>query len=194
MAKASIRMSAAERRRSVILASVSAFAKGGYNGTSTQAIADLVGVSQPYLFRLFPSKKALFLAAVECCIEDTVAVFEAAGPGLEGEDALDALAEAYWGLISDRNRLLMQLQIYVTAGSDDLDAADRERILLLWRRLWDTVAARTGSDVAEVTSFFAHGMLINTLVALGVPEGDRLWEGLDRTGPDGAPACGALPR
>ena len=187
-------MSAAERRKSVILASVSAFAKGGYNGTSTQAIADLVGVSQPYLFRLFPSKKALFLAAVERCIEDTVAVFEAAGPGLEGEAALAALGEAYWGLISDRDRLLMQLQIYVTAGSDDLDAADREWILLLWRRLWDTVAMRTGSDVAEVTNFFAHGMLINNLVAMGVPKGDRLWEGLDKTRPDGTPACGALPR
>jgi AcrR family transcriptional regulator len=172
-------MSAEERRESVILASMSEFAKGGYNGTSTQAIADRVGVSQPYLFRLFPSKKVLFMAAVTRCIEDTIAVFASAGEGLEGSAALDAMAGAYLGLITDRDRLLMQLQVYVSCGSDDLDESDREQVRLLWGRLWDSVAVRTGADVQEVTSFFAHGMLINTLVAMGVPEGDRLWAGFD---------------
>ena len=179
MAKTSMRMSAEERRESVILASMSEFARGGYNGTSTQAIADRVGVSQPYLFRLFPSKKALFMAAVTRCLEDTAAVFETVGEGLTGPAALEAMAESYLGLITDRERLLMQLQVYVSTASDDLDEADREQIRLLWGRLWDSVAVRTGADVQEVTSFFAHGMLINTLVALGVPEGDRLWAGFD---------------
>ena len=133
-------MSAEERRESVVLASVSEFAKGGYHGTSTQAIADRVGVSQPYLFRLFPNKKALFLAAVTRCIEGTVAVFETAGDGLEGTVALDSMAAAYLGLITDRESLLMQLQVYVSTASDDLEEADREQIRLLWGRLWDTVA------------------------------------------------------
>ena len=172
-------MSAEERRESVVLASMSEFAKGGYHGTSTQAIADRVGVSQPYLFRLFPNKKALFLAAVTRCIEGTVAVFETAGDGLEGTVALDSMAAAYLGLITDRESLLMQLQVYVSTASDDLDEADREQIRLLWGRLWDAVAVRTGADIQELTSFFAHGMLINTLVALGIPEGDRLWAGFD---------------
>ena len=179
MAKTSIRMSAEERRESVVLAAVSEFARGGYNGTSTQAIATRVGVSQPYLFRLFPSKKALFMAAVTRCLEDTIAVFEVAGEDLAGVEALDAMAEAYLGLITDREKLLMQLQVYVSSGSEDLDEADREQVRLLWGRLWDTVAIRTGADVQEVTSFFAHGMLINTLVAMGVPEGDRLWAGFN---------------
>jgi AcrR family transcriptional regulator len=179
MAKASMRMSADERRESVVLAAMSEFARGGYNGTSTQAIASRVGVSQPYLFRLFPSKKALFMAAVARCMEDTIGVFEAAGEDLVGVAALDAMAEAYLGLITDREKLLMQLQVYVSSGSADLDDADREQVRQLWGRLWDTVAIRTGADVQEVTSFFAHGMLINTLVAMGVPEGDRLWAGFD---------------
>ena len=179
MAKTSMRMSADERRESVVLAAMSEFARGGYHGTSTQAIASRVGVSQPYLFRLFPSKKALFMAAVIRCMEDTIAVFETAGEDLVGTEALDAMAEAYLGLITDREKLLMQLQGYVSSGSEDLDEADREQVRLLWGRLWDTVAVRTGADVQEVTSFFAHGMLINTLVAMGVPEGDRLWAGFD---------------
>ncbi|WP_406530887.1 helix-turn-helix domain-containing protein, partial [Streptomyces sp. I8-5] len=59
------RMSAEERRESVIRAAITEFARGGYSATSTEAIAKRVGVSQPYLFRLFPSKQAMFLAAVE---------------------------------------------------------------------------------------------------------------------------------
>ena len=38
------------------------FAIGGYNGTSTEAIAREAGISQPYLFRLFRTKKELFIA------------------------------------------------------------------------------------------------------------------------------------
>ncbi len=177
MAKTSMRMSAEERRESVVLASMSEFARGGYHGTSTQAIADHVGVSQPYLFRLFPSKKALFMASVERCIEDTIALFEQAAEGLSGDTALDAMANAYIGMITDRERLMMQLQVYVSAASDVMDEDEREQVRRQWGRLWDTVAVRTGADVQEVTSFFAHGMLINTLVAMGVPEGDRLWAG-----------------
>jgi len=57
-----VRMSAEERRESVVRAAMSEFAHGGYHGTSTEAIARRVGVSQPYLFRLFPNKQAIFLA------------------------------------------------------------------------------------------------------------------------------------
>jgi AcrR family transcriptional regulator len=44
---------------------VSEFARGGLRGATTQAIAARCEVSQPYLFRLFDSKAALFLAAIE---------------------------------------------------------------------------------------------------------------------------------
>ena len=40
------------------------FAEGGYSGTSTESIARAVGVSQPYLFQLFGTKRELFLAVV----------------------------------------------------------------------------------------------------------------------------------
>lgn len=75
------RMSAEERRESVIRAATAEFARGGYHGTSTEVIAKRVGVSQPYLFRLFPGKKAIFLAVAERCLEDTVRTFEEAAGG-----------------------------------------------------------------------------------------------------------------
>jgi hypothetical protein len=54
---AMVRMTAEERRESVLRAAVPEFAVGGLAGTSTEAIAGRAGVSQPYLFRLFPARR-----------------------------------------------------------------------------------------------------------------------------------------
>lgn len=113
-----VRMSADERRESVIRAAMHEFARGGYYGTSTDAIAKRVGVSQPYLFRLFPNKQAIFLAASERCLKDTREVFADAAEGLHGEEALHAMAAAYTRLIAeDPDKLQMQLQVYVTVAA-----------------------------------------------------------------------------
>src|SRR6266436_3605970 len=61
------RMPATERREAVLAAAVTEFAARGLAGTSTEDVARRAGISQPYLFRLFPTKKALFLALVERC-------------------------------------------------------------------------------------------------------------------------------
>ena len=60
-------MPAAERRELVLDAAVAEFAVHGLAGTSTEDVARRAGISQPYLFRLFPTKKALFLALVDRC-------------------------------------------------------------------------------------------------------------------------------
>ena len=123
-----VRMSAEERRESVIRAATAEFARGGYHGTSTEAIAKRVGVSQPYLFRLFPGKKAIFLAAAERCVEDTIRIFAEAAEGLEGEEALHAMADAYTELIAERpERLLMQMQMYVAVAAAEEDGRPRVR-------------------------------------------------------------------
>ncbi|MFI5687787.1 TetR/AcrR family transcriptional regulator [Streptomyces sp. NPDC051636] len=175
-----VRMSADERRESVIRAAMSEFARGGYHGTSTEAIAKRVGVSQPYLFRLFPGKKAIFLAAAERCVEDTIHTFEEAAKGLEGEEALHAMANAYVTVIAERpERLMMQMQTYVAvaAAEEEGDHAFGESVRAGWMRLWD-VHLPLGADVNETTTFMAYGMLINCLVAMGFPPEHRVWEGL----------------
>ncbi|WP_338484397.1 TetR/AcrR family transcriptional regulator [Streptomyces sp. SCSIO 75703] len=177
-----VRMSAEERRESVIRAATSEFARGGYHGTSTEAIAKRVGVSQPYLFRLFPGKKAIFLAAAERCLEDTRRVFEEASDGLRGEEALQAMAAAYTRLITERpEQLQMQLQVYVTVAAAEAagDHEFGEMVRTRWMELWDAVHLPLGGDTAETTSFMAFGMLINTLAGMGFPPGHRVWEGLD---------------
>ncbi|MFI1834985.1 TetR/AcrR family transcriptional regulator [Streptomyces olivaceoviridis] len=175
------RMSAEERRESVIRAATAEFARGGYHGTSTEAIAKRVGVSQPYLFRLFPGKKAIFLAAAERCVEDTIRAFEEASEGLRGEEALHAMANAYTKVIAERPEwLMMQMQMYiaVAAAEQEGDREFGESVRAGWMRLWDTVRLALGADGDETTSFLAHGMLINCLVAMGFPPEHRVWEGL----------------
>jgi AcrR family transcriptional regulator len=175
-----VRMSAEERRESVIRAAVIEFARGGYHGTSTDVIAKRVGVSQPYLFRLFPNKQSIFLAASARCCQETAEVFRKASEGLEGEEALEIMGRAYVTLIAeDPDKLLMQMQMYVAVASAEI-AGDREfgeSIRAGWLEMYDTIRLALGADDTETTSFLAHGMLINTLVSLGFQPDHRVWTG-----------------
>lgn len=171
------RISALERRESVIRAAVGEFARTGYHGTSTAAIAQRVGVTQPYLFRLFPDKKAIFVAALARSMDDTRLAFERAVEGVEdGEQALQAMTSAYAQLISTRpETLLMQMQGYVTVAAAEARGDDQigELVRAGWMRLWETVHLSLGADVHATTSFFACGMLGNTLTAIGLPSDCR---------------------
>ncbi|MFI6861905.1 TetR/AcrR family transcriptional regulator [Streptomyces sp. NPDC050421] len=171
-------MSAEERRESVIRAAITEFARGGYSATSTEVIARRVGVSQPYLFRLFPNKQAMFLAASERCLTDTRRVFADAAEGLEGEEAQSAMAGAYQRLIvEDPDRLLMQMQMYAAVAAAEAagDHEFGESVRAGWLQMFDELTVAVGGDAEEATDFLAYGMLINTLTSLGFPVGHRIW-------------------
>ncbi|MFG2422892.1 TetR/AcrR family transcriptional regulator [Streptomyces sp. NPDC048448] len=176
-----VRMSADERRESVIRAAMSEFARGGYDGTSTEAVARRAGVSQPYLFRLFAGKRALFLATARRCLADTTRLFAEATEGLSGEEALRAMANAYTRVIlKEPERLLMQMQVYVAVAACEAegDTGFGEAVRAEWQRLWDTVHLPLGADTGQTTTFMAYGMLVNVLVSLGFAPDDPVWDGL----------------
>jgi AcrR family transcriptional regulator len=52
-----IRLTAAERREAVLDAAMAEFAAHGYEGSSTEEIARRAGIAQPYVFRLFGTKR-----------------------------------------------------------------------------------------------------------------------------------------
>lgn len=158
------RQTAGERREAVLEAARHEFSQHGAHGASTDAIARRAGISQPYLFRLFGSKKELFLAVNEACFARTLDVFRAAASGRSGEDALRAIGEAYSGLIqSDRTMLQGQLQAYA-ASVDDPEV--RESTSRGFSRLVDYVETVSGADRQTVSRFFARGMLMNVLAAM----------------------------
>ncbi len=178
-------MSAEERRRSVAAVAMSEFARGGYEGTSTESIARRAEVSQPYLFRLFPNKRAIFLAAARLCLVRTRDTFAAAAEGVPPDRVYGALAGAYLELIADSDLLMMQMQVQV-ATFQAQQRGDEEfgRIIRRdWDELYDTVHLLLGGDPEVTTGFLASGMMINTWVALGYPSEDRVWTGL-RLSPD----------
>ncbi len=60
-----VRLPAAERRQSLLEAALPIFAAGSYRGVTTAEIARAAGVSEPVLYRHFPSKRALYLACFD---------------------------------------------------------------------------------------------------------------------------------
>ncbi len=189
-------MSADERRESVVRAAIAEFARGGYAGTSTAAIARRVGVSQPYLFRLFPDKREIFLAAARRGTDEIRLAFERAAEGLDAEAARHAMSSAYLELIEDRDKLMFQLQMYVAVQNAEAegDAEFGERVRAAWVELWDSARLILGADDEEAGDFFGTGMLINVVLAMGFPPGHRVWAACDifaktakgAAGPEGA--------
>lgn len=167
------RMSAEERRAQVITEAITVFARFGYEGATTAAIAERVGVSQPYLFRLFPTKKDLFLAASERNMRDTLALLREAAGGKTGRDALDVMAMAYQEkLLTHREWLLMQLQTFAACYDPDVQR-QTQRCL---QELWDSVEELSGLPIEDRVIFFAKGMFCNVIAAAGRLDGmDSPW-------------------
>src|SRR5437588_12946360 len=118
MAVQTERKTAAERRDAVLDAAMQEFAERGPHGASTEEIAKRAGISQPYVFRLFGTKKELYLAVVTRCFRQTLELMQRAAEGKRGEEALRAIGLAYGEqLASDRVYLRAQMQAY--AASDD---------------------------------------------------------------------------
>ena len=173
--KATTRSSKEERRREIIEAATREFAIGGLHGTPVEAIAKQVGVSQPYLFQLFGTKKALFIAAVQRCFERTVATFRTAAAEA-GEDAgqadiLMTMGAAYQQMLDDRSLLLMQMQAYAACADEEIRDVVRDEML----RLVNFVQSASGAPEAAIREWLAYGMLMNVVAAMDLTEVDADW-------------------
>lgn len=173
MTPTATRLTADERRDAIIAAAIHAFADGGYAGTSTESIARAVGVSQPYLFQLFGTKRDLFLAAVRHAFARTRLVFhEAARLGPQEDPdcpVLHHMGKAYMRLLTDMDLLRLQLQAYAACGDDDVRAVVREE----FTELYAAVKRDSGASNDAIHQFFAEGMLLNVAATLqlgGTPE------------------------
>jgi AcrR family transcriptional regulator len=164
-------MSAAERRELVLDAAVAGFAVHGLAGTSTEDVARAAGISQPYLFRLFPTKKALFLELVDRCFRRIGDAFTAAAGDRSGREALAAMAGAYERLLEDRTLLLLQMQIYAACADPGIRVVTRAG----FKKLWELAERLTGLPFQTVVDFFAVGMLMNVAAAMDLPAVDERW-------------------
>jgi AcrR family transcriptional regulator len=179
------RMTADERRDAIVAAATEEFATGGLVGASTEAIARRVGVSQPYVFQLFGTKKDLFLATVRSCFARIVGTFEDAAArwtpeSTECDTRLGAMGLAYKKLLADRTLLMFQHQAYAACSDPDV----RELVRANWATLYRRVAEVSGASSMEIHQFFADGMLLNLGAAIGLPGEATSWR-IELLGEDG---------
>ena len=165
------RKTAEERREEILAAALEEFGEHGLHGTSTDAIARRAGISQPYLFRLFGTKKGLYLEVVRRCLRDTLELFQIASAGKKGEEALDAIGTAYVQLLKDRTRLRAQMQAYADCDDPDVRAVVREG----YGALVDYTERLVDGDTERVRDFFAFGMLLNVFASMDLLNQDAPW-------------------
>ena len=172
MAVATGRKTAEERREQVLDAALDEFAARGFHGASTEAIARAVGISQPYVFRLFGTKKELFKAVTARCFRETLEVFQRAAEGKRGMEALQAMGEAYGKLLAENPaRLRGQMQSY--AACEDPEVCDVVRNG--FGDLHAYVERVSGLPGTEVSTFFARGMLFNVVASMGLHDAGEPW-------------------
>ena len=125
------RMSADERRELILAAATRAFAQGGYHGTSTDAVAKEVGVSQPYVVRMFGTKLDLFLEVFDRAAQRIRSAFRAVldqGPfDPESEDDRARMGMAYFVLLRDHDFLQVMMHGFSGGGVPEIGAAARRR-------------------------------------------------------------------
>ena len=169
-------LSTAEARREELLeAAERAFAERGYHGTPTAAIAKAAGISQAYLFRLFPTKLELFIACVDRCFARTGELFgEAARHGrIVGVEPLEAMGLAYGQMLMDGDRRLLhlQMQTYAAAAEPEVRAAAQRG----YAGLFELVKRESGADDDALQAWFGMGMLMNVMASIGALEVNAPW-------------------
>jgi AcrR family transcriptional regulator len=169
-----VRKSAEVRREEILAVAIQHFAAGGYHGTSTEGIAREAGISQPYLFRLFRTKRELFVACVDRSNAKILEVFRRVAAEAEPEERLHLMGKAYVEeLLPDRHAILMQMQGYVATTDPEIQAHVRG----CFRNIVAEVTELSGAEPVEVWNFFSHGMLLNVTAALDLSSitGEDAW-------------------
>ena len=152
-----------ERREQVIEAAVKEFAANGFHATSTTAIAKRAGISQPYIYALFPNKRELFLAVDRHVVDRIRRAFLEAARGKDTtEERLEAMGHAYLQLLANRDEIRFQMQAHAAAGDPDLAEPIRKEFM----GLWEDVKRMSGASDERVRDFMAKGMLLNVVASL----------------------------
>lgn len=165
------KMSGADRRQQILAIAADEFGFNGLHGASTAAIAARAEITQAYVFRMFGTKKALFLEVMVASFDRLTDAMRAAAGHTTAHEALALMGARYHEMLADRTALLLQLQGFAACGDPDV----RDAVRGSFGRMWETVSDVTGLDPVTVKSFLAYGMLLNNVAALDASELDEPW-------------------
>lgn len=151
----------ADRRSEVAAAAVQAFAHRGFYGTTTTEVAGAAGVSQAYLYKLYPDKAAMFVAALDHC-SDTLAVLLTGalrGRGGQPDDITNVLRDAARAVSEDRS--LTRLLLHASGASSE--PAIAEAVRRCYAKQFEVLTSHSSATAAQVRTYFADGMLSNVM-------------------------------
>ncbi|GGQ59549.1 TetR/AcrR family transcriptional regulator [Couchioplanes azureus] len=155
------RLTAEQRQEQLLRAALTAFSTGGYAGTTTDQVARLAGVSQPYVIRIFGTKQQLFLATVRRAGDRIEQRFRQAA----AEDpTLASLGAAYDDLLAERELITVLLHGFTASADPAIGPVVRD----CFGRIYRTVRELTGAGEEEARGFLAMGMLLTCLGAMRV--------------------------
>jgi AcrR family transcriptional regulator len=162
-------MSADDRRELVLAAATRAFSRGGYAGTSTDAVAKEAGVSQPYVVRIFGTKLELFLEVFALACDRIREAFESvlAQAPFDPDDDEDwgRLGLAYTELLRDRDLLMVMMHGFAASNDDQIAQQSRAGM----SRIFATIRS-TGCTDEHAQEFIAQGMLLNVMLSMRATE------------------------
>jgi AcrR family transcriptional regulator len=175
MAPRSSILSTADARRPLVAASaVTAFARGGYHGTTIADVARTAGISPAYVSKLFPTKERLFAAAFDECITRVLGALEEGADSAPTQDpdvVLDAMGDAYAHLIADRTLLMLHVHAQSVAEVPEIGTALRAGL----ERVTTFAKTRSGASDDAVQRFMAYGQLCHLIVTAGIDEIPAAW-------------------
>lgn len=162
------------RREAVLDAAIAEFAKTGFHGTPINTVAATAGISPAYVFKLFPSKVELFVAALDRCferVEGALAAGAARTTGGDPEQVLHEMGGAYAELIVDKSLLMLQVHALSAADVPDIAAAVRRGL----QRVTEFAERRSGGTGEQVQHFMAYGQLCHLITTLGLDASEGPW-------------------
>ncbi|WP_433211767.1 TetR/AcrR family transcriptional regulator [Microtetraspora malaysiensis] len=168
------RSTAEERRATVMATAIKTFAARGYYGTSTMDVAKAAGISQGYLYRLFPDKEALFAAVIDHCsavLQEAAANAVAKVRGTDPEMLLQAISGAYEHVIADRDVLMILMHGNCAAA----EPAIGEAVRTCYAKQVEYLRAISGASDEQLRRYFADALLSNVVMAAGVRDVDAPW-------------------
>jgi AcrR family transcriptional regulator len=165
----------ARRREEILDAAVRLFAQHGYADTDMQILADTVQVGKGTLYRYFPSKRDLFLAATDQIMRKLRQHVDAVIAGID--DALERIrlaVGAFLRFFNDHSayvELLIQERAYFKDRTTPTYYQHREVNVKRWQALYRSLIAEGRvrdmpvERITDVISDLVYGTLFNNYFA-----------------------------
>jgi AcrR family transcriptional regulator len=156
---------------------VTVFARSGYLGTPVSAIAEHAQISTAYVFKLFPRKEDLFVAALGRCfnlIQNALETGAAAVSDQTPESILAAMGRAYAALIADRSLLMLQVHAQSATTVPEIAASLRDGL----GQIVSFVKARSLAPDEAVQQFIAYGQLCHLITVANLDDDATDWSRL----------------